>query len=74
MPPTCVGGPHLRAVNLIHEVGRNLARPRRQNDTTAIYSGHADRDRSVETAAIQRANEGVIKGSSVTSRKRSDNS
>ena len=40
----------------------------RQNDTTAIYSGHADRDRSVETAAIQRANEGVIKGSCATRR------
>ena len=42
------GGPHLRAVNLIHPIGRNLknlARLRHQNDTTAMYSEHADRDR-----------------------------
>ncbi len=38
------GGPHLRAVILIHPIGRNLknlARPRHQNDTTAIRYGHA---------------------------------
>jgi len=43
-PVTCVGGPHLRAVNLIHPIGRNLknlTRLRRQNDTTAMCSEHA---------------------------------
>ncbi len=37
--PSCqlrTGGPHLDAVNLIHEVGRNRQRSRCQNDTAAI--------------------------------------
>ena len=36
MPPSCVGGPHLRAVTLIHEGGRNLPGPRSHNDSLAI--------------------------------------
>jgi hypothetical protein len=38
---TCFGIPHLCAVNLIHEVGRNLSEPRAQNDATAIRFVHA---------------------------------
>ena len=34
--PAAPGGPHLRAVNLIHEVGRNLPGPRSHNDSLAI--------------------------------------
>ena len=39
---TAPGGPHRRAVNLIHEVGWNLPRQRYQNDTTAIRFDHAE--------------------------------
>ena len=41
--PSCqlrTGGPHRRAINLIHEVGRNLSRPRGQNDPTTIRFVH----------------------------------
>ena len=58
--PTCVGGPHLCAVILIHEVGRNMSRSRGQNDTAAIHFGHAViATEEQETAASQLTHEGV---------------
>ena len=37
---TCVGGPNLRAIHLIYEVGRNLSKTRCQNDAAAIRYEH----------------------------------
>ncbi len=50
---TCVGGPHLCAINLTHEGGRNLARLRRQNDTFDVPPVHSVTDHGLGNRATR---------------------